>query len=386
MYCTCSASTWGAFWVPAIAGVEFSSSFESPRTTTGNRLERQPNDHTPPAAGVWSQGPKRQRDTATQQTATRQATRHTTTYQTTRHTATRQTTRHTATRQTRTRPALNKGPRNHTPAMAGVWSYIRSSLLAPTNTDAKPPDNPAYRRPNDGPGGTHPNRRTYEPEYGPSTPHPLQRVWGTTKTHANAQPQTRERPPTNENRREDVQTAVRTSRSTRPQYPTPAAAGVGYYKILARTRANAQPQTHGTTCRERNPRMTPHKQKLQGGPIQPAVRAGVQDPSTLHLLQWVWGTARTRIHPQPQTRRMTRRKRKPQTSPHERKPLPRGSAQMDPAPTRAYEPHPGQLYYEGSDHQGEGGYKEVETGTGERPGTRTGTSVGNSESKEMKEK
>ncbi|KAF9505156.1 hypothetical protein BS47DRAFT_1368272 [Hydnum rufescens UP504] len=71
-----------------------------------------------------------------------------------------------------------------------------------------------------------------------------------------------------------------TSGSTQPQYPTPTAAGVGYYKLLARTCANRQPQTHGTTRRERNLQMTPHKRKPQGGPIQPAIRAGVQGPST----------------------------------------------------------------------------------------------------------
>ncbi|KAF9504304.1 hypothetical protein BS47DRAFT_1368893 [Hydnum rufescens UP504] len=143
----------------------------------------------------------------------------------------------------------------------------------------------------------------------------------------------------------DYKPAERKPQMTAPQYPTPAAVGVGYYKckkssLLARTRTNRQPQTHGTTRRERNPRMTPHKRKPQGGPIQPAVRAGVQGPSTPHPLQQAWGTARTHVNPQPQTRRMTRRKRKPRTSPHERKPAPSRVCQMEPALTGAYEPHP----------------------------------------------
>ncbi|KAF9503473.1 hypothetical protein BS47DRAFT_1369516 [Hydnum rufescens UP504] len=183
---------------------------------------------------------------------------------------------------------LNKGPRNHTPAMAGVWSYIRSSLLTPTNTDTKPPVTPAYRRPNDGTWG--------DPSKPPSWPEPAQTP-NHKPTERHAANETRKRPPTNENCREDIQTAVHMSWSTRPQYPTPAAAGVGYYKILARTRVNAQPQTHGTTHRERKP---------QGGPIQPAVRAGVQDPSTPHPLQQIL-TQNRALHPQPQTRRMTRR-------------------------------------------------------------------------------
>ncbi|KAF9510363.1 hypothetical protein BS47DRAFT_1408244 [Hydnum rufescens UP504] len=223
-------------------------------------LLRQPNDHTPPAAGVWSQGTTKTREMTRAQTATRHGnptngnTPSDVTHDNVPNDATHGNAPNDATHgntPNEDATALNKGPRNHTPAMAGVWSYIRSSLLVPMNTDAKPPVTPPIDAQTTGPGGTRPNCRTYEPEYGPSTPHPLQRVWDPGQNP-------RERPTTNP--RNDTprtkpandppqtktagrtHTTRRTSRSTGPQYPAPAAAGVGYCKIL-----NQNPHTPPTT-------------------------------------------------------------------------------------------------------------------------------------------
>ncbi|KAF9508738.1 hypothetical protein BS47DRAFT_1365733 [Hydnum rufescens UP504] len=65
-----------------------------------------------------------------------------------------------------------------------------------------PPPDPAYQHLNDRVLGQPAQTAVHELEYGPSTPHPLQQVWGTT------------------------------SWSTGPQYPAPTAAGVRYCKIL----------------------------------------------------------------------------------------------------------------------------------------------------------
>ncbi|KAF9508732.1 hypothetical protein BS47DRAFT_1365727 [Hydnum rufescens UP504] len=188
----------GTFWVLAIASVEFPSSFESLQTTTGNCLERQPNDHTPPSAGVvTSNAPS----DVTHDNAPNDMTH--------------------GNMPNEEVTALNKGPRNHTPAMAGVWSYIRSSLRAPTNTDTKPPVALPIDARMMGPGGTHPNCHTHELEYGPST-HTCCSRCGVLQRRTH--------------------TPHHTSWSTGPQYPAPTAAGVGYCKIL-----NQNPHTPPTT-------------------------------------------------------------------------------------------------------------------------------------------
>ncbi|KAF9503375.1 hypothetical protein BS47DRAFT_1369576 [Hydnum rufescens UP504] len=179
----------------------------------------------------------------------------------------------------------NKGPRNHTLTMAGVWSYIRSSLRMPTNTNAKPCLLTPEQRDLGGPIQTAVHMsRSMAP-----VPHTCCSGCGVLQKPVqtpNHKPMERnpQTTPTNENRREDIQTAVRMSRSTWPQYLTPAAAGVGYYKILARTCANAQPQTHGmkpvNETHKRPPQTktagrtrTTHRTSQSTGPQYPAPAA-----------------------------------------------------------------------------------------------------------------
>ncbi|KAF9507845.1 hypothetical protein BS47DRAFT_1366332 [Hydnum rufescens UP504] len=98
-------------------------------------------------------------------------------------------------------PGITHPPRQPCKRAVKAALFAWTLLLMPTNTDATPPPpDPAYQHPNNGVLGGPAQTAVHEPEYGPSTPHPLQRVWGTT--------------------------------STGPQYPAPTAAGVGYCKIL----------------------------------------------------------------------------------------------------------------------------------------------------------
>ncbi|KAF9502662.1 hypothetical protein BS47DRAFT_1370108 [Hydnum rufescens UP504] len=154
--------------------------------------------------------------------------------------------------------------------MAGVWSYIRSSLLAPMNTNAKPPVTPPINARMTGPGGPVQDAVHMAGVTAP-VPHTrcsgcgvLQKSWP--EPARNAQPQTANDPP---------QTKTQGGSTNR---------GVGYYKILARTRANAQPQTHGMTRRNETANDPPqtktagrthttHRTSRSTGPQYPAPAA-----------------------------------------------------------------------------------------------------------------
>ncbi|KAF9502635.1 hypothetical protein BS47DRAFT_1370128 [Hydnum rufescens UP504] len=149
----------------------------------------------------------------------------------------------------------NEAPRNHTPATvttSRVNEYPR-----------KNPHNPARRHLNE---GTRTNCRTCELEYGSSTPHPLQRVWGTTKAH----PMQDDNPRNDESPNSDVPHGNATWQCDTRQHDTPTRHSNG-----PTTRPHQSPQQrakrgHGIT---HSPRQGTHTNRRVYEPAY--VRTGV---------------------------------------------------------------------------------------------------------------
>ncbi|KAF9505220.1 hypothetical protein BS47DRAFT_1368239 [Hydnum rufescens UP504] len=150
------------------------------------------------------------------------------------------------------------------PTQTGMQDYIRSprawalcKIVYPTPTAA---------------GILNSIQRT--PDYKPAERKP--QTMAATETRMNPCKRKLGMTPTNDDRREDPSKGVVRAGVHSP-VPTPHS-GCGVLQTLARTRER-QPQTHGTTRRERNPRMTPHKRKPQGGPYNPPYEPEYRAPA-----------------------------------------------------------------------------------------------------------
>ncbi|KAF9516156.1 hypothetical protein BS47DRAFT_1360550 [Hydnum rufescens UP504] len=195
-----------------------------------NRLKRQAHDHAPATAGATRLRPhpthKSPNGNATWQRNTWE--RNTAVQRTgMRHSSTMygSMTQHTAPNEDAT--TSNDAPGITHPPWQDFTSRANEYQCNP------PPPDPAYQHPNDGVLGGPAQTTIHEPEYGPSTPHPLQRVWD---------PGQNPPKPLTINPRNNTLRTKPTNDSTGPQYPTPAAAGVGYCKIL-----NQNPRKPPTT-------------------------------------------------------------------------------------------------------------------------------------------